>query len=202
MQVATNHHAKLRPYMEKAPLRGARALDAVAHAPQNMVAEVLAGELHTSPRPRIRHARAGSVLGVKLGGSFDHGAEPGGWILLDEPELHLGEGPDIIVPDLAGWRRERMPRLPDHAFLELAPDWVCEVLSPSTEQIDRTKKRAIYAREGVTHLWFLAPETKLLEVFALEGGSYQLVDTWAEQSVVSAPPFAALELGLAALWLD
>lgn len=142
------------------------------------------------------------MLGVKLGGSFDGEAEPGGWVLLDEPELHFGEEPDILVPDLAGWSRERMPQLPDLPFLELAPDWVCEVLSPSTERIDRTKKRAIYAREGVGHLWFLDPEPKLLEVFALERGGYRLVDTWAEQAVVNAPPFAALALALAELWLD
>jgi Uma2 family endonuclease len=167
-----------------------------------MVAEVLAGELHASPRPRIRHARAATLLGAKLSGSFDDDAEPGGWILLDEPELHLGAGPDIIVPDIAGWRRERMPRLPDHAFLELAPDWVCEVLSPSTERIDRTKKRAIYAREGVSHLWFIAPDAKVLEVFALDNGSYRLVGSWADQALVRAPPFEALELALAQLWLD
>ena len=170
-----------------------------------MVAEVLAGELHTLPRPRIRHTRAASVLGARLGGSFDGELEPGGWILLDEPQLHLGEGPDIVVPDLAGWRRERMPRLPDTAFLELPPDWVCEVLSPSTERIDRTKKRAIYAREGVLHLWLLAPEAQLLEVFeldTLDTRSYRLVGTWAEQELVRAPPFAALELPLATLWLD
>lgn len=188
--------------MAKPPLMGASAVSAVARAPANMVAEVLAGELHTSPRPRLRHARAASVLGVELGGSFDSGGEPGGWILLDEPELHLGEGPDIVVPDLAGWTREHMPQLPDTAFLRLAPDWVCEVLSQSTERMDRTTKRAIYAREGVAHLWLLAPESKQLEVFVLHGGSYQLVDTWSDQALVRAPPFAALELPLATLWLD
>ncbi|PRQ05457.1 hypothetical protein ENSA5_02340 [Enhygromyxa salina] len=188
--------------MSKKRLRGAAALDAVAQAPPNMVAEVLDGELHTSPRPRIRHARASSVLGVILGGSFDGDSEPGGWILLDEPELHLGEEPDILVPDLAGWRREHMPQLPDHAFLELAPDWACEVLSPSTEGIDRVKKRAIYAREGVTHLWFVAPEAKVLEVFALDAGGYRLLDSWAAQALVYAPPFEALGLSLAELWLS
>ena len=192
--------------MDDGPLRGARAFDAVEQAPEHMIAEVLDGRLYTSPRPRVRHARAASVLGVELGGSFDGEGggegELGGWILLYEPELHFGEGPDIVVPDLCGWRRERMPQLPDAAFLELAPDWACEVLSPSTERIDRTKKRALYAREGVTHLWLVAPDTKVLEVFALEGTSYRLVGSWAEAELVRAPPFAALELALAGLWLD
>lgn len=143
------------------------------------------------------------MLGAKLWG-FDGDDGPGGWILLDEPELHLGPQPDkadIVVPDLAGWRRERMPQLPDEAFLQLAPDWVCEVLSASTERIDRVYKRVIYAREGVSHLWFVAPSTKILEVFELERGGYRLVGTWSEQDIVSAPPFAALRLALADLWL-
>jgi Uma2 family endonuclease len=182
-------------------LEGAAALEAVAAAPENMVAEVLAGELHTSPRPRIRHARAATVLGAKLGG-FDADNTPGGWILLFKPELHLGPRPDIVVPDLAGWRRERMPRLPDEAFLRLAPDWVCEVLSDSTERIDRVKKRVIYAREGVSHMWFISPSTQILEVFQLEGESYRLVGSWSERDVVSAAPFAALALALADLWLS
>jgi Uma2 family endonuclease len=186
--------------MGEGTLKGAAALEAVEAAPENMVAEVLAGELYTSPRPRIRHARAASVLGAKLW-AFDGDDEPGGWILLVEPELHLGPQPDIVVPDLAGWRLERMPRLPDEAFLQLAPDWVCEVLSASTERIDRVHKRAIYAREGVSHLWFVSPATKILEVFELEREGYRLVGTWSEQDVVAAPPFAALGLTLGELWL-
>jgi Uma2 family endonuclease len=204
MTVITHHawkfNVKLRQAMRKGTLEGAAAIEAVASAPENMIAEVLAGELHTSPRPRVRHARAASVLGVKLG-SFDSDEPPGGWILLDEPELHLGPRPDIVVPDLAGWRRERMPQLPDDLFLQLSPDWVCEVLSPSTQRIDRVKKRVIYAREGVSHLWFVEPAAMILEVFELEREGYRLVGTWAEQDVVSAPPFAVLGLALGDLWL-
>jgi Uma2 family endonuclease len=95
-----------------------------------------------------------------------------------------------------------MPRLPDDAFLRLAPDWVCEVLSTSTERIDRVKKRVIYAREGVSHMWFISPSTQILEVFELEGESYRLVGSWSERDVVSAAPFAALALELADLWLN
>jgi Uma2 family endonuclease len=201
-----NHHqiysptVKLHGAMNPKILQGKAALDAIADAPENAIAEVLAGVLHTSPRPRIRHARAASVLGAKLW-ALDRDDEPGGWIFLDEPELHLGVEPDIVVPDLAGWRRERMPCLPDDAFLQLAPDWVCEVLSPSTERIDRVEKRAIYAREGVSHLWFVEPGTELLEVFELDRESYRIVGTWAGQDVIAAPPFAVLALALGDLWL-
>lgn len=111
--------------------------------PAHMVAEIIGGRLVTHPRPRPRHAAAASGLGAKLGGSFHHGdTGPGGWWILDEPELHLGEG--VVVPDLAGWRRRRMPRLPETAWFELAPDWACEVVSPSTVRIDRLEKRDIY----------------------------------------------------------
>lgn len=187
--------------MGKIPLYGQDAHDAVAKAPDDVVAEVLGGELHTSPRPRVRHARAASVLGGKLGSYFDYGDDgPGQWILLDEPELHLGQGPDIVVPDQAGWRRERVPEFPDAAAIHIAPDWVCEVLSPATEAIDRGKKRDIYAREGVAHLWLVAPIPKVLEVFSLEGTNYRLVGTWSEADVVRAPPFEAASLQLADLW--
>ena len=117
----------------------------VLDAPPHMVAEVLAGTLHVQPRPAMRHARASSVFGYELTGPFDRGIRgPGGWWILDEPELHLGD--DIVVPDLAGWRRETMPEFPDAAYCTIPPDWACEVLSPSTRRIDQNEKRAIYAR--------------------------------------------------------
>lgn len=190
------------PRMAKVPLLGRDALDAVAGAPRNVVAEVLAGELHTSPRPRLRHANASSVLGGRLNHAFHDGeGGPGGWFILDEPELHLGDGPDICVPDIAGWRRERMPRLPDSDAIAVAPDWICEVLSPSTERIDRGRKRDIYARDGVSHLWFLAPDIEALEAFALEGAGYRVLGTWTGDDVARVPPFEALELRLEGLWL-
>ncbi|MYK89894.1 MAG: Uma2 family endonuclease, partial [Acidobacteria bacterium] len=116
----------------------------VLDAPPHRVAEIVDGVLHTNPRPAMPHARASSSLGVKIGGPFDHDAGgPGGWWIIDEPELHLGE--DILVPDLAGWRRERMPVYPDAAYCTLAPDWVCEILSPSTRKLDLHGKRPVYA---------------------------------------------------------
>ncbi len=97
--------------------------------PSHLVGQIVDGELITHPRPGALHARITSRLGMEVGNSFDRGqGGPGGWIILDEPELHLGR--DVLVPDLASWRRERMPELPDTAAFELAPDWVCEVLSP------------------------------------------------------------------------
>src|ERR1700744_4250912 len=118
-------------------------------APENLVAEIIHGVLSTQPRPALPHTRAPSRLGAKLGGPFDLGdGGPGGWVILDEPELHLRDS-DVLVPDLAGWRLRRMPRLPLEATaVELAPDWVCEVLSPSTAATDRADKLPIYAAEG------------------------------------------------------
>ena len=119
----------------------------VLDAPEHMVAEIIGGTLHTHPRPSPRHAVASSRLGIELGGPFDRGrGGPGGWWIVDESELHLGE--EILVPDLAGWRRERTPELPDTAYFTLAPDWTCEVLSASTRKLDLVRKRPIYAREG------------------------------------------------------
>ena len=167
--------------------------------PSNVVGEILSGELHASPRPAARHAVAASSLGEELGPPFRRGrGGPGGWVLLDEPEIHLGG--DVVVPDLAGWRRERLPEVPDTPFLELSPDWVCEVLSPSTSRIDRVLKRGIYAREAVSYFWIVDPAAKTLEVERLDGDSYRIVLAASEDEKVRAEPFDAIELDLALLW--
>ncbi len=185
--------------MESAKKAAHATYQDVLDAPDHCVAEVLAGELHTSPRPAMRHATAASVLGMDIGGPFQRGrGGPGGWWILDEPELHFGE--DILVPDLAGWRKERMPQSPTAAFCELSPDWICEVLSPSTARIDRVTKVPIYAREGVTHVWLLDPIAQTLEVLRLEGKSYLLVASFGGSGLVRAEPFDAIELELDALW--
>ena len=177
-------------------------MQAVADAPEHLVAEVLEGELHLSPRPRVRHARVTMSLAVQLGGAFDGGGERGEWVFLMEPEFHLGDGPDIVVPDICGWRRTRMPALPDLVFLETAPDWACEVISLSTEHIDRTKKRRIYAREGIGHLWFIDPNRRRLEVYRREQGDYRVHGIWDESAArLRVPPFESFELALADLWL-
>lgn len=167
--------------------------------PTTVVGEILGGILYANPRPAIPHARASTSLNEELGPPFNRGrGGPGGWILLYEPELHLGE--DVLVPDHAGWRRSRMQEVPDAAFIALAPDWVCEILSPSTEAIDRGEKIPIYARQGVAHVWLIDPVIKTLEVLRLDGASYRLVGTWRDDATVRAEPFDAVAIDLAALW--
>jgi Uma2 family endonuclease len=188
------------------PAKRRATYDDVLAAPEHVVAEVVNGVLHTQPRPGAPHARASTRLGTELGGPFDRGkGGPGGWIILDEPELHLGE--DIVVSDLGGWRRERMPRLPmEVKYFSLAPDWICEVLSPSTQAFDRSEKMDVYAREGVRRAWLVDPLARLLEVWRLEdgkhGGQWLRVGTWTGEALVRAEPFDAIELELAALWAD
>jgi Uma2 family endonuclease len=173
----------------------------LAALPDIVVAEILDGELYSSPRPAPRHTVAGSRIGSELVGPFDRGVGgPGGWWILLEPELHLGR--DVVVPDWAGWRRTRMARIPETAYFPLAPDWICEVLSPSTATIDRAKKLRIYAREQVAHAWLVDPIARTLEVLRLENGRWTLLATHVGAEVVRAEPFTEIELELASLWAD
>jgi Uma2 family endonuclease len=169
--------------------------------PDNLVAEIIDGDLLTSPRPAARHARASSRLGVHLGGPFDSGiGGPGGWIILDEPELHVGG--DVVVPDLAGWRRERMPKIPDAAAFELPPDWVCEVLSPGTEPVDRATKMPLYAREHVAYAWLVNPIGRTVEAYRLSDGVWTPAATHGGDVRARIEPFDALELEIGVLWAD
>lgn len=174
----------------------------VQHAPDTQVAELIDGDLILSPRPASPHARAATALSWELFGEFDGplgGDRPGGWWLLVEPELHLG--PDVLVPDLAGWRRERMPVLPDVAAFTQAPDWVCEVISPSTAAIDRARKLRVYARERVGHCWILDPRARTLEVYRLEGERWIVAATHAGDEPLRAEPFDAAALAPSRWWL-
>jgi Uma2 family endonuclease len=185
--------------MTAKPLKKGATYADLYDVPDNFVAEMFDGELYATPRPALPHAHAASVLGGKLMEPFHGGRNgPGGWIILDEPELHFGE--DVLVPDLAGWRRERLPALPADAYLTLAPDWICEVVSPSTETLDRGKKLGIYAREGVTHAWLLDPLRQSLEVLRVESGRWTEVAVHEGRAGVRAVPFDAIELELGALW--
>lgn len=169
--------------------------------PSELVAELIGGQLYTSPRPASAHAFATSTLHSDLGPAFQRGrGGPGGWWILFEPELHLG--PDVLVPDMAGWRQDRMPTVPKVAHFDLRPDWVCETLSPSTAGRDRVVKLEVYRREGVPHLWFVDPRPRTLEVFRLDGESYRLAGSFIGNAVVRAEPFEAIELDLSALWLE
>ena len=181
------------------PARRKATYEDVLAAPEHLVAEVIDGELYTHPRPAAPHAEAASVLSMDIGSPFHRGrGGPGGWIILVEPELHLD--PNILVPDLAGWRRERLPEVPKEAFMTLAPDWVCEVLSPGTALLDRRRKMPIYARERVPHLWLVDPIVRSLELYLLEGERYVHLGTFGENERVRAVPFDAIELELEALW--
>ncbi len=168
--------------------------------PEHVVGEILKGELHVSPRPALSHAFSSSTMGGEVQWRFQRGGGgPGGWWIIDEPELHLGS--DILVPDLAGWRKERMPVYPKTAYTELAPDWVCEVLSPSTHRLDRILKLPIYAREGVRHVWLVDPLERYLEVFRRsEDGLWKLISQHAGQGMIRAEPFDAVELDMGAWW--
>ena len=179
--------------------RTARYEDILA-LPEQLVGEILGGELHTHPRPSPKHALAYSVLGYAIGGPFGGGVGgPGGWWIIDEPEVHLSA--DVIVPDVAGWRRERLPALPETAWFELAPDWACEILSPSTSRTDRAVKMPIYAREGVAHLWLVDPDLHTLEVYQLQAdGHWLLLTTLKEDEPVQQPPFEAVAFALGSLW--
>jgi Uma2 family endonuclease len=175
-------------------------------ASEDVVAEILDGALHTMPRPARPHTNTGSLLGGELHGPFRRGVGgPGGWIILFEPEIHLGPKPDKIVPDLAGWRRERMADAHGDettpAHYDTAPDWVCEIISPRTEALDRGKKMRIYRRERVRHAWLINPISRTLEVYRLDGALWTLLDTFEGEAVVRAEPFEAVELALAVLWL-
>jgi Uma2 family endonuclease len=173
----------------------------VLAAPDHLIAEVIDGALRLSPPPALGHAAAASALGEELGPPFKRGrGGPGGWIILFEPELHLAQ--DILVPDLARWRRERLPMLPNAPYLELAPDWLCEVLSPSTEKTDRADKLGIYAREKVRHVWLVNPLQRLLEVLRLDGDKWLRVAAYRDDARVRAEPFDAIELELGLLWAD
>jgi Uma2 family endonuclease len=171
----------------------------VLAAPAHMVAELIGGELVTQPRPSPRHGLAASSLGEELIGPFQKGrGGPGGWLFVDEPELHLSD--NVVVPDIAGWRAERLSALPDTPYFTLPPDWVCEVLSPSTENWDRGPKRRIYAKAGIGHLWLVDPRAKFIEAFGLANGSWLLLGTVSENEAVALPPFEAVSFPLSALW--
>ncbi|HUR81750.1 MAG TPA: Uma2 family endonuclease [Thermoanaerobaculia bacterium] len=167
--------------------------------PDNMVAELIEGELYASPRPAGPHSRASSRLGFVLGPPFDLArGGPGGWWILDEPELHLGH--NVLVPDLAGWRRERMPEVPESHVFDVPPDWVCEVVSPSSRALDRMKKMPLYLRESVPYLWIIDPSAKILDVFKSEETRWVLEATHGGNDVARIAPFHEIEIELTLLW--
>lgn len=181
------------------PAQRPACYDDLFDLPEQVTGEIISGVLHTQPRPTPRHALALSTLGGRLGSGYQWGKGPGGWWILDEPELHLSG--DILVPDLAGWRKERMPSIPKTAWFELAPDWVCEVLSPATARNDRFLKMPAYAREGIAHIWLVDPMARTLEIYALQDNSHWLLlTTLADSNEVCQPPFDTIGFPLDDLW--
>jgi len=174
----------------------------IIDAPENMIAEIIHGTLYTQPRPAIPHARVCTRLGSVLGRHFDDGDDgPTGWLILDKPELHLGREPDILVPDIAGWRHGRVePSMEDAPWISVAPDWVCEVLSPSTHTRDRGVKLDIYLRERVGHVWLVDPIAETLEIYRHGGAHWIRQAMHTGSATVRAEPFDAIELELARIW--
>ncbi len=187
------------------PLPGQATYADLEALPERYVGELIDGTLYAQARPASPHALAASAVGAFLFGAFARrggreGGPPGGWWILYEPELHFGA--DVLVPDLAGWRRERMPVIANVPWFELAPDWLCEVLSPSTERLDRRLKLERYRAQGVGHVWLVNPLSRCIEVLRASPAGWLLVATHVDGEVVGIEPFAALSLDLAELWLD
>ncbi|NJN46506.1 MAG: Uma2 family endonuclease [Candidatus Competibacteraceae bacterium] len=176
--------------------------ESLMRLPENVVGEIIAGQLHTQPRPAGPHALASSVLNADIGSAFHRGrGGPGGWWILIEPEVHFVRDTEVLVPDLAGWRRERMLHIPKDQRFEVVPDWVCEILSPSTAKKDRILKMPTYARYGVPYLWLVDPLARTLEAFALEQGRWTVIGLYADEIEAAIPPFQEISLPLGELWV-
>ena len=169
--------------------------------PEGLTGEILNGQLYTQPRPSGAHVVTATSLADELVSPFQKGrGGPGGWWIAAEPELHFIHDTEVDVPDLAGWRRSRLPQIPkDHRFT-VVPDWVCEILSPSTESKDREVKMPIYAHFGVPYAWLIDPRAHTLEAYALEGGDWREIGRFAGGAQVSVAPFDAVTIALDDLW--
>lgn len=167
--------------------------------PERSKAQLVDGALFIPPRPSVPHQEAESALSEELRPPFHRGrGGPGGWVILVEPEIRLGG--DALAPDLGGWRRDRLPAPPRTTHVDLAPDWVCEILSPSTAAFDRGAKLDTYAAWSVSHAWLVDPDAFTLEAYRLERGRWVRLGTWSEAARARIEPFEALELDLAVLW--
>jgi Uma2 family endonuclease len=186
------------------PARRPAHYDLILDVADTKVAEIIDGELIVSPRPASPHAYAGLGIVRDLGGAFHRppgdSRGPGGWWLLFEPELHFGD--DVIVPDQAGWRQARMSKVPRVAAFTLAPDWICEIVSPTTGHIDRGRKMRIYGREGVPWLWFVDPLLRTIEIYALRDGEWVVKTVYSGNAPARLAPFEAVELEIARWWID
>jgi Uma2 family endonuclease len=175
--------------------------DELCALPEGLTGEILGGQLHSMPRPSGRHGIAGSALNGDLNPPFNFGrGGPGGWWIIAEPEVHFVRDTEVAVPDLAGWRRERMPEIPDGHRFEVVPDWVCEILSPTTARKDRFVKLPLYAKYGVAHAWLVDPDAHTLEAFELRDGLWLRIAALQDDAPVRVAPFDAIAFSLADLW--
>jgi Uma2 family endonuclease len=170
--------------------------------PENTTGQIIDGELIVNPRPSRKHVHTASALGGEVMPPYHFGRSggPGGWVILDEPEIKLGQ--NIVVPDLAGWKRERFPATEETNWISIPPDWVCEVLSPSTLRVDKIRKMPIYAQNGVQYFWLIDPLAKTLDIYRLESGRWAVAGFFFDDDKVRAEPFQELEIELSNLWLE
>lgn len=182
------------------PARRRATYEDILALPERMTGEIIGGELYTQPRPAGPHTVVASGLGGDLLGMFDRGrGGPGGWVILDEPEIHFSDG-EILVPDIAGWKLERLPvEARVGTFFTVVPDWVCEVLSPRTATRDREIKAPCYARHGVNHLWLVEPILGHIEAFARREEGWLWLGTWSDAGA-RVPPFDEVTLDLRTIW--
>jgi Uma2 family endonuclease len=182
------------------PARKEATYEDLFDIPENMTGEIIDGELIVTPRPSRKHTSAASSLGFEIGPPYQLGrGGPGGWIIILEPEIALGGS--ILVPDLAGWKQERFPESEETNWISVAPDWICEILSPSTLRLDKIKKMPIYAQHGVAYFWVIDPTSRTLDVYRLESGKWMVLGAFIQDDKVRAEPFQEIELDLGNLWL-
>lgn len=194
--IRDRRRAMAEPAKEKATYEDLFAI------PENMIGEVVNGELVTTPRPSVRHTYVASVLGGEIVPPFQlgRGGGPGGWVILYEAEVMFGE--NLLVPDLAGWRKERFPGVPKENWISVVPDWICEIVSPSTVRVDKVRKMPIYAQHEVPYLWLVDPAARTLEVLRLSCCQWILLGTYADDDRVRVDPFEEIEIELGNLWID
>ncbi len=189
--------------MSALPKTAPNLYDELCDLPPHVTGEIIGGQLHTQPRPAGPHSLSSSTLGGELYGPYQRGSGgPGGWWIIDEPEIHFIRDVEVCVPDIAGWRKKRMPKIPRGHRFEIVPDWVCEVLSPSTAKKDRVVKMPVYAKYGVGFLWLVDPLERTLEAFALLEGCWMVIGLYQDNATVNIAPFEALTLNLSGLWAD
>lgn len=184
------------------PAKKKAIYDDLFSVPENMIGEIIDGELIVTPRPSVKHVYAASTLGMKIGSPYQlgDGGGPGGWVILVEPEVKLAE--DVVVPDLAGWKKERYPRSVETNWIAVSPDWVCEVLSPGTMRTDKIKKMPLYVRHNVGHIWLVDPVARMVEIFRLESGRWVVVAVYADHDRMRAEPFQEIEINLYDIWQE